>query len=272
MTSKKVKFAFFGTPIVASQTLDILKENGYIPSLIITSADKPRGRKMKITPSPVKEWAIKNDIPFIQPEDIDEKIITNEQFDLFVVVAYGRILSETILKFPKYGSINIHYSLLPRWRGASPVETAILFGDKKTGVTIQQMEYKMDSGNIIAKSEIKIEDDETAPKLRERLIKIGANLLVETLPKIVEKKISPIKQDETNTTFCKKIKKTDGLINLEDNPTINYNKYRAYKEWPRTFFFRNGKRIIITQAKLIDNKFIIEKIIPENGKEMIYIN
>ena len=273
--SKKINFAFFGTPDVASETLGILKQNGYIPSLIITSPDKPQGRKMLITPPPVKIWAEENKIPFIQPEKIDENFLNNlkeKKTDLFIIVAYGKILSEEIINLPKFGSINIHYSLLPKYRGASPVESAILNGENKTGVSIQKMQFKMDSGPIIAQEKVEVFPDEKAPELRERLIKIGSKLLIKTLPDYMENKIKPIAQNENEATYCKKIKKEDGLIDLNDNPIKNYNKFRAYATWPRTFFFKNDKRIIIIDAKLENGGFKIVKIIPEGGKEIDYKN
>ncbi|HEU0085786.1 MAG TPA: methionyl-tRNA formyltransferase [Candidatus Paceibacterota bacterium] len=264
----KLNFAFFGTPEVASETLQILKENGYLPSLIVTSIDKPKGRKLIMTPPPAKLWAIENNIPYIQPEKISEQ--TFDQYDLFIVVAYGKILPERIINAPRLGSINIHYSLLPKYRGASPVESAILNGEKVTGVTIQQMAYEMDSGPILARETTEIDPEETAPSLRKRLIELGGNLLVKILPDLVEQKISPSSQNEADATFCKKIKKEDGQIDPALDPTLNYNKFRAYAEWPRTFFFKDGKRIIITKAKLENGLFVIEKVIPEGGKEKDY--
>jgi len=281
----KINFAFFGTPDVASETLEMLKQAGFIPSLIVTSPDKPQGRKMLITPPPVKVWAEENNIPYTQPETTAElmNFFSSEEFgsavrsekkiskaELFIVVAYGKILPEEILNMPKLGSINIHYSLLPKYRGASPVETAILNGETTTGVTIQKMAYKMDAGNIIAVSETPITPNETAPELRERLIKLGGDLLVKTLPEIIEGKITETPQNETEATFCTKIKKEDGLIDINADPVQNYNKFRAYAHWPRTYFFKDGKRIIITSARLENSKFIIEKIIPEGGKEISY--
>ena len=132
------------------------------------------------------------------------------------------------------------------------------------------MQFKMDSGPIIAQETVEILPDEKAAELRKRLIKTGGELLVKTLPNYIENKIIPISQDEAQATFCKKIKKEDGLIDLNDDPIKNYNKFRAYATWPRTFFFRDEKRIIITDAKLEDNKFIIKNIIPEGGKETNY--
>ncbi len=262
---KEFNFGFFGTPDVASETLDILKEAGFIPSLVITSPDKKQGRKMLLTPPSVKVWAEKNKIPFIQPEKIKE---IEGNFDVFIVVAYGQILPKEVLNLPKLGSINIHYSLLPKYRGASPVESAILNGETETGITIQQMEYKMDSGPILAQEKVEILPDETAPELRKRLIKIGGELLVKILPNLMEGKIKATSQNESEATHCGKISKEDGLINLNEDAVKNYNKFRAYATWPRSFFFKDGKRIVITDAVLLDGKFVIKRVIPEGGKEV----
>jgi methionyl-tRNA formyltransferase len=192
------------------------------------------------------------------------------QTDINIVVAYGKIIPENILNMPKYGSINIHYSLLPKYRGASPVESAILNGDRETGVTIQKMAYKMDSGPILAQEKVMIDNTEKAPELRARLIQIGAELLIKILPDIASGKIKQIPQNEKEATFCKKIKKEDGLIDLNDDAVKNYNKFRAYALWPRTFFFQNNKRIIITDAILENNQLIIKKVLPEGKKEIMW--
>ncbi len=300
MQKNNLNFIFWGTPDVASETLEILKENGYIPSLIITAPDKPQGRKMLITPPPVKVWAIKNNIPYIQPENLSERqnIFKGQSLrefpqglslesknilpdsdpikieslpDLFLVVAYGKIIPEDIINMPKLGSINIHYSLLPKYRGASPVESAILNGDTETGISIQKMEYKMDTGPIIAQKKVEIKPDEKTGELRKRLIKIGGELLIKILPDFIDGKIKLTPQDERQASVCKKIKKEDGLINLgAELPSDLYNKFRAYATWPRTYFFFDEKRIIITDAKLENGLFKILKIIPEGGKEVNY--
>jgi len=298
VNKNNLNFIFWGTPDVASETLEILKENGYLPSLIITAPDKPQGRKMLITPPPVKVWAIENNIPYIQPEILSGKDFTfigslsvsadtalplgssacetpaksKPLPDLSIVVAYGKIMPEEILNMPKLGSINIHYSLLPKYRGASPVESAILNGDKKTGISIQKMEYKMDTGPVIAQEEVEIYEDEKASDLRKRLIKIGGELLVKTLPLFIDGKVKLISQNENEATYCKKIKKEDGLLDLNADGIKNYNKFRAYASWPRTFFFKNDKRIIVTEATLEEGKFAIKKVIPEGGKEIDYKN
>ena len=281
MKKNNLNFIFWGTPDVSSETLEILKQSGHVPSLIVTSPDAKKGRGLHIEQSPTAIFAQKNNVLCLKPEKLDEEFtlkLSTFNFQLFVVVAYGKIMPEKIINMPKFGSINIHYSLLPKYRGASPVESAILNGDTETGVTIQKMAFKLDSGIIIAQEKLAILPDEKAPDLRKRLIKIGGELLVKTLqiPYFIPlakgevPKAEGVKQDESQATFCKKIKKEDGLIDLSDDAIKNYNKFRAYATWPRTFFFKNGKRIIITDAILENGEFKILKIIPEGGKEMNY--
>lgn len=274
MTQNTISFAFWGTPDVAVETLDILKVHGYIPSVIVTSPDRPQGRGLVITPPPAKVWAIDNNIPYLQPEKINEEFalqLTNYNLSLSIVVAYGKIMPEKLIQLPQKGTINIHYSLLPKYRGASPVESAILNGDTETGVAIQQMAYGLDTGDILVDEKIKILPQETAPQLRKRLISIGGELLAKSLPLILEGSINPRTQDNTNATHCGKIKKEDGLIVLSDDPEKNWNKYRAYFGWPGIFFFdAQKKRIKITQAHFENGKFIIEKVIPEGKKEQHY--
>ena len=273
MGKNKLNFAFFGTPDVASKTLDILKENGYLPSIIITSPDKPQGRKMVLTPPPVKTWAIENNIPYLQPEKINEEFtlkLSTFNFQLSVVVAYGKILPEVLINTPKLGTINIHYSLLPKYRGASPVEACLLNGDTETGVSIQQMAYKLDSGNIIAEEKLNIGINDTKVELLEKLIKMGGHLLCKIIPHIINQNLNPNIQDESQSTFCGKIKKEDGEIDPNGNPILNWNKYRAFFGWPGVFFFKNGKRIKITKAKYENDSFIIERVIPEGKKETIW--
>jgi len=274
---KNFNFAFFGTPDIASETLDILLNNGYTPSIIITSPDKPAGRGLHLTPSPVSKWADKHNIPCLKPEKITPEFtlkLSTFNFQLFVVVAYGKILPEALIKIPELETINIHYSLLPKYRGASPLESALLNGDDITGVSIQQMEFKLDSGPIIAEKEIPIKIDETKEELKNSLIKMGGDLLCETLPKILDKTITHKKQDEEKATYCKKINKEDGELDLTGDPIENYNKYRAFYGWPGTYFFaiRHDKkiRVKIKSATLQDGQFIIQRVTPEGKKEIDY--
>jgi methionyl-tRNA formyltransferase len=272
INKRGINFVFFGTPDVAAETLEILKQNGYVPSLVVTSPDAPSGRGLHVRSSPAAIFAEKNNIPCLKSGSAvsSEKKLEEAKYDLFIVVAYGKIIPEDMLNMPKLGSINIHYSLLPKYRGASPVESAILNGETETGVTIQKMEFELDAGAVITQEKVNILPDEKAPDLRKKLIKIGGELLVKTLPDFAAGKIRPTPQNENEATYCKKIKKEDGLIDLNDDAIKNYNKFRAYAYWPRTFFFENGKRIIITDAVLENEEFIIKKVLPEGKREIKY--
>lgn len=273
---KNLSFVFFGTPDVSSETLEILKSYGYVPKLVVTAPDRPVGRHFTMTPSPTKVWTMENDVPFIQPEKItDETLSLLEQQDagLFVVVAYGKILSRKLIDLPRLGTLNIHYSLLPRWRGASPVEAAILAGDAETGVSIQKMVFELDAGPVIAEERIAIEPDDTTPGLRGKLIPMGARLLAEyAIPALMNNEQILVEQDESLMTHCGKTKKEDGLIDPEhDDPEITYRKYRAYQPWPGLHFFDStGKRVKVTQAGYRNGKFVIEKAIREGEKESIW--
>ena len=277
MPNQNLKFAFLGTPIVASKTLSLLKDNGYVPQIIITSPDSPSGRGLEMKETPVAIWAKENNIHCLKPEKIKDDFIKEMallDLDLFIVVAYGKILPESFIKMPKLGTINIHYSLLPKYRGASPLEATLLSGDTETGVSIQQMEYKLDSGPILAEEKINIDINDTKDILRERLINLGAKCLCDMLPKFCAKEIKSKLQDETKATFCKKIKKEDGEVDPNGNAKENWNKYRAFYGWPGVFFFtkKGGKiiRIKIKEAIYENNSFIIKRVVPEGRREMTY--
>jgi methionyl-tRNA formyltransferase len=277
MSIQDLKFAFLGTPDVASRTLEILFENGYIPTVIVTSPDARSGRGMHMTPSPVSLWAEAHHIECLKPEKITAEFIEDFKkynLDVSIVVAYGKILPEKLITVPPLGTLNIHYSLLPLYRGASPLEEALLHGDTVTGVSIQQMRFKLDSGPVLSEKKIEIGADEKKQSLRNRLIQLGAKTLVDILPDIINGTVNPVEQDESHASYCTKIKKEDGQIDLNGNSEENYNKYRAYEGWPGTYFFveRHGKniRVKITEARYENNSFVIERVIPEGKKEMLY--
>jgi methionyl-tRNA formyltransferase len=277
MSTSNLKFIFFGTPDVASKTLTILKDRGYIPELIVTSPDKSSGRGLLMHETPVSLFAKENNIECLKPKKITEEFISKLStfnFQLSIVVAYGKILPESLIKTPKFGTINIHYSLLPKYRGASPVETALLNGDELTGISIQQMEYKLDSGPILIEEEMKVSINDTKEELLSDLINLGANCLCDLLPGIESKNVIPKKQDESLVTFCKKIKKEDGEINIEGDQKENWNKYRAFFGWPGVFFFTIKKdkriRVKVVEAIYENNSFIIKRVVPEGRKEMSY--
>ena len=276
----RMKFIFFGTPDVASETLVILKSHGYVPEFIVTAPDRPVGRHFTMTPTPVKIWAEENNIPYLQPEKITEEVFEEIKtkskalsIELFIVVAYGKILSQKLIDLPSLATLNIHYSLLPRWRGASPVEAAILAGDYETGVSIQQMVFKLDAGPVIAEERIPIAHNDTTQSLRGKLIPLGAELLVRMMGELGAGKgealARAIPQDESLSTHCGKTKKEDGLVNpFTDDPQILWNKYRAYLGWPGIYFFDSThKRVKITKATFESGKFIIERVVREGESE-----
>ncbi len=276
-SQNNLSVAFFGTPDRAVYVLDELKKAGILPNLIITQPDRPQGRKLILTPPPVKTWAQKEGIEVLQPSTLKDEHFINTlksgHFDVFVVVAYGKILSQEILDIPKHGALNLHASLLPLLRGSCPIETAILTDMKETGVSIIRMDDKMDHGPIIAEKKI-IPPTWPLPadQLAKLLVTEGGKLFADILPQWVAGTLKATEQDHSKATFTKKIVKEDGEINLSDNGYTNFLKYNAYKGWPNTFFFADIKgkrtRITITDAEYKDGMFIIKKVIPEGKKEM----
>ena len=275
------RFAFFGTPEVASDTLTILIERGFVPDVVVTSPDAPKGRGLALAPSETKALALAHGIPIMTPEKLDTKAIaeiTACACDYAVVVAYGKIFPEELIAAFPLGVLNVHYSLLPKYRGATPLETALLLGDTETGVTVQEMVKELDAGDIVAQKATDIAPLETARELRARLISMGAALLVDTLPEYVAGRIQSVPQDASLATRTRKLKKEDGLLSLDAPAEENWNKYRAYADTIGTYFFSAGdestsagkKRIKITEASFKNGKFIIERVIPEGKREMTY--
>ncbi len=269
-----MKFIYFGTPEVASATLTYLKGNGYTPSLVITNPDRPRGRGQQMTPSPVKELAESLNIPFLTPESLKDQEVVNTiksvGADLAIVVAYGKIIpAELIALFPK-GVINVHYSLLPKYRGATPLEASLQNEDKETGVTLQRMVYELDAGDIIAAESIDIDPSDTAASLRPRLIELGAKLLIENLPAYLADKLELHPQNNALVTFASKRNKTDGELDLADSSSNNWRKYRAFDDTIGTYFFNDGKRYKITKAHFANGEFVIDRVIPEGKSEIDY--
>lgn len=266
-------FAYFGTPKVASDTLAILIKRGFMPAVVVTSPDAPRGRGLVLAPSETKVLALAHGIPVMTPEKLDaETIATIGSFkcDYAVVVAYGKIFPEELINtFPR-GVVNVHYSLLPKYRGATPLETALLAGERETGVTVQKMAKELDAGDILAQETTEIAPAETARELRPRLIGMGANLLADTLPAYLQGGITPVVQDASRASRAYKIKKEDGLIDRDAPAEVNWNKYRAYADSIGTYFYENGKRIKITSASFKDGKFIVERVVPEGKREIAY--
>jgi len=275
----KPTFAFFGTPDRAVIALNVLKSHGLVPSLIVTQPDRPQGRKLIMTPPAVKVWAESEHVPCIQPDDLSHPDVVatlkKGTFDVFVVVAYGKILKQDILDIPTHGSLNLHASLLPLLRGSCPIETAILNDMRETGTTIIRMDDKMDHGPIILQKKAELPLwPVSADTLATTLVTEGGELLVEAIVGVVNGSLKPIEQDHSKATYTKKIVKEDGLIDLSADPYKNWLAYNAYKGWPGSFFFTEdqGKktRITITEAVFENNRFVIKKVIPEGKKEVAF--
>ena len=270
-----MKFIFFGTPDVAKDTLEYLVESGLCPLAVVTNPDAPKGRGHVMTPSPTKEYAVAKGLPVLTPDSLNEEFMKEVGAlgaDLAIVVAYGKILPEVLINSFPQGVLNIHYSLLPRWRGAAPVEYALLNNDQETGVTIQKMIKELDAGDIVAVRRVTIEENDTTVTLRPRLIKLGAELLIETLPLYLAGEIEATPQKASAVTFAPKLKKEAGEIKLDDDSQLNWNKYRAFAVWPGTYFFKGGKRYKVTDASFKDGVFQIEKVIPEGGREIDWMS
>jgi methionyl-tRNA formyltransferase len=267
----KIKIVFLGTPEFSVKPLEALVNAGYQIIGVITAPDKPVGRKMVLTPPPVKISAQKHNIPVYQPENKTELLEMMKKIrpDLAVVAAFGMIFTKEILEIPKHGFLNIHASLLPRWRGASPIQSAILAGDEEIGITIMLINEKMDEGPILAKSEIRSTKSETYKELEEKLADLGEKLLIETIPKWIDGEIKPQPQDNSKATYCKKITKDDGLVDLNaESPEIIERKIRAFFPWPGAYITINNKRLIITQADIENGTLKIRRVKPEGKNEM----
>ncbi|MFA6353441.1 MAG: methionyl-tRNA formyltransferase [Candidatus Paceibacterota bacterium] len=272
---KNLKFVFFGTPKLAVYVLEELAEAGYFPTLVVTSPDLKIGRGQYYDSPPVKKWAEAHNIPVLQPEVIDESfvnILQEKKHDVFVLTAYGKILPKEILNIPKYGILNIHPSMLPRLRGPSPVRSAILNNERDTGTTIIVLDEKMDHGPIVIQENINLKDKDWPPLLpilEEKLFRQGGKLLVQVVENYIKGKIISKPQDESKATYCEKIKKGDGLVDLlKDSPKEIYIKYCALYGWPGIYFIKNEKRVKITEATFLNGELIIEKVLPEGKKEI----
>ena len=243
-----LRIVFFGTAELACASLRALASNPEFKVVaVVTQPDKPRGRDMRLQPSAVKAAAVELGIAVLQPKRAREEGFIQEirelAPDLNVVVAYGQILPQALLDVPKHGSVNVHTSLLPRHRGAAPIQWAILDGDLETGVTIMKMDAGLDTGPILTERRTTIEEKDTGQSLHDRLAVMGAELLVETIPNWVNGKIVPRPQAE-GATYARKIEKADGLIDWKEPAAQISRKVRAFTPWPGayTFLEMNGQR------------------------------
>lgn len=265
-----LKTLFFGTPRLAQIVLGKLINSPYKPQLIVTTSDKRVGRGQKLAPSPVKQTAVKNHIEVLQPKGSNDLRLTinDLRFDLAILVAYGKIIPKEILQIPKYGFINVHPSILPKYRGPSPIQTAILAGEEKTGVTIMLLDQKIDHGPILAQREVTIEKTDTHESLIENLGKIGSDLLIEVLPYYLAGDLQPKPQDHSKATYTKIIKKSDGFLNLKNPPDPQALDHivRAFYPWPGVW-----TKLRTQNSKLITIKFLPGNLILPEGKKPMTI-
>ena len=252
---------FMGTPDFAKESLEAIYNEGHNIIAVITNPDRPKGRGMKMIASPVKEFCIQKSIPVLQPEKIKDIKDTLIQLnpDLFCVVAYGKILPKDILEIPKLGSVNVHASLLPKYRGAAPIQWAVLNGEKTTGVTTMFMDEGMDTGDIILKQEVEIGENETTGELWERLSKIGGRLLIETVDKI-EKGIAPREKQGNDFTLAPMLKKEISKIDWENKTAQEIkNQVRGLNPIMGAYTTYNGKKIKIWKADKIETQNFAEE-------------
>jgi len=247
-----MRVVFFGSPAAALPSFRALLDAGHTVTLVVSPPDRPAGRGRQRLPCPVKIFAFEQGIPVVQPEKIrkDPDIMSRLQSaaaEIHVVVAYGQIIPRGIIDLPRHSTINVHFSLLPRYRGASPVSAAILAGETRTGVTIFQLNEKMDEGDILASAETDIDPAEMAGELEDRLAKSGARLLIRTLAEIADLPLRP--QDHSQATLAPKLRKEDGRLDWSRPAAEIDRRVRAMTPWPSAFSFHRGNRLIITSGR-----------------------
>ena len=246
-----MKIIFMGTPDYAAVTLSALLKTNHEIAAVFAQPDKPVGRKQILTPPPVKVLALENNIPVFQPQSLktgdSAEIIKNIAPDIIVVVAYGKILPKEILDIPKYGCVNGHASLLPKYRGSAPIQYCIVCGEKETGVTTQLMDEGIDTGDILETAKVAIGENETAEELFDRLAILSADLMVSTIQKLEKGQISPQKQ-VGEPSYAPMIKKEMALIDFSKTASEVHNAARGYYSWPCAYFFLNGKRIKVIKT------------------------
>ena len=280
--NRDIRFAFFGTSHIAVYALEALKSAGFLPRLIVTVPDTRRGRGLSLVPSPVALWAEKHAIPTKKPESISDTFIKEfreDPWDVAIAVDYGKILPKTLLDVPRRRFLNVHPSLLPRLRGPSPIRSAILNDDRKTGVSIMLIDEEVDHGPIVAQKKVEIPSWPLGnAELEKLLLNEGGRLLSTIIPEWIAGNIDAVPQNDDLATYSRKIQKQDGLLDLSADGYANLLKIRAYEGWPGTYayFERGGKpdkrkiRVNILDAHLENERLVIDRVKPEGKKEMAY--
>lgn len=253
-----MNIVFMGTPEFAVPCLEALIKDGHNIKAVFTQPDKPKGRGYKLTPPPVKELALQYNLPVFQPTTLKDgeafEVIKSFEPDLAVVVAYGKILPKSILDIPKLGCVNVHASLLPKYRGAGPIQWSILNGEKETGVTTMYMAEGLDTGDMLEKKALTIGENETADELHDRLSILGAELIVSTVRKLEKGEITPEKQDDALSNYAPMLTKELSLIDFNKSAKEVHNLIRGLSSWPCAHTFYEGKRLKIYNSEIVDKK------------------
>jgi len=262
VASPSLKIIFAGTPAFAVVALEALLHSSHQVIAVYTQPDKPAGRGLKLTPSPVKELALKHNLSIYQPASLKDEsgqaLLAGLGADVMVVAAYGLLLPAAILNAPRLGCVNIHPSLLPRWRGAAPIQRTIYAGDSKTGVTIMQMDAGLDTGPILLQREYPLAPDDTSQTLHDKLAVVGAEALIETLDLLAQDKIKPIPQDNTLATYAQKISKEEALLDWTRPAVRLEHEVRAFNPWPVAYTTWNGQNLRVWMAKALQEVHNLE--------------
>lgn len=251
-----IRIVYMGTPDFAVEPLEAIIKAGYEVAAVVTQPDKQKGRGKEVKMTPVKVCALRHGIPVFQPVKIKEPEAVAElekyQADLFVVAAFGQLLSEEILNMPEYGCINIHASLLPAYRGAAPIQWAVLNGEKESGVTIMQMDKGLDTGDMLLKRSVELSPKETGDSLHDKLMHLGAELIVEALPKLEKGELVPEKQKDELSSYAKKLTKAMGQIDWSKDAVSLERWIRGLNSWPSAYTFFGGKTLKIWEARVAE--------------------
>jgi len=253
--AKALNIIFAGTPEFAAVSLEALVQSPHSICAVYTQPDRPAGRGRKLKPSPVKQLALQHEISVLQPASLKnadaQQHLASFNADLMVVVAYGLLLPAAVLEIPRLGCINVHASILPRWRGAAPIQRSILAGDKKTGVTIMQMDVGLDTGDMLLKSTTEISQNDTSQTLHDRLAEVGSRALIDTLEIIGNDKLAPEKQDNDKACYAEKLQKSEALIDWQQSAEQIHRQIRAFNPWPVAQTTVEGNTLRLWNAELI---------------------
>lgn len=272
-----MKIVFMGTPDLAAEVLDTLMKSGCEVTLAVTQPDRPKGRGRGVIMTPVHECADKWGIPVFSPERVKRpeavQRLREEAPDLIVVAAFGQILSQEILDLPRYGCVNVHASLLPKYRGAAPIQWAVINGEEKSGVTIMQMDAGLDTGDILLQEEIPLAADETGESLYEKMAKLGGELLVKALPMIEAGTLTPVRQDSEAASYASMLKKEMGNIDWNMPAEKIERLVRGLNSWPGAYTFMNGKMLKIWGSEVTGREAQGEAgTVEGTDKKSIYVN